>query len=91
MPIIKLTQVIDQHTLKEIGDFEMKDKWERLQRIFALQTKPDEKYAVWIDLMSDNGQDLTDKQIAISASQAVWLLRDFFKQPKKIWSKVKTD
>ena len=86
---IQYTAVLNQHELKEIATLTVDHKFERLRRVFNVPMKDDEEYPVWIDLMADNGYDLLDEQITISASNALWLLRDFYSAPKKYWSKIK--
>jgi hypothetical protein len=91
MTVIQVTQVMNEYKLKEIAKVTMSDGFERLRRVFPTSMPVGEKRPVWIDLMSEDGQDLLDEQITISASQAKFLLKDFFKLPKKIWSKVKLE
>lgn len=87
MAVIKLTQVLNSHELNEIITLRVNEEFERFKRIFPNQA--DEELQVWIDLMSDDGYDIIDDPIAITASQAQWLLRDFYRRPKKEWVKIK--
>ena len=87
MAVIQITQVVDEHTLKEIVKLKT-DAWEQLHRIFPVQVSKDEPLQVLVDLMDDSGQDLIADPLCISASQALWLLQGFFSRPKTEWSKI---
>ena len=89
MPVIKVTQVINAHELKEITTLKVVDKFERFRRIFRADVDKAEPLQVWIDEMSEDGNDLIGDPIAITASQGLFLLKDFYKRPKKEWSKIK--
>ena len=89
MTVVKVTQEISKTELKEIATFTVEHGFERLHRIFNVPIKAGEEYPVLLDEMSSDGQDLIGDPIIISASNALWLLRDFYSAPKKDWSKIK--
>ena len=62
--------------------------WERLDRILP-KHQTDEPFDCWVDLMDREGNIVSDSPFVIRYHQAIWLLRDFFKQPRAIWTKVK--
>lgn len=66
-----------------IGQYELVDRWERLERIFAVEVKnpPSEHpLQVWIEEKNEDG-DLTDRCIAVAPYHGIWFLRDFLNQP----------
>ncbi len=40
--------------------------------------------------MDHEGNIISDSPFIVRYHQAIWLLRDFFKQPRAIWTKVKS-
>ena len=90
MSVIKITQVIDDSNLNEIVTLETdNDIWERLHRIFPNHNNQTESLQVWVDLLSDDGADIIDDPVSMSASQGRWFLKDFCHRPKKEWVKIK--
>ena len=91
--ILWITQVQSDGNDIEICTLNARDgTWDRLTRIFSfsnriLETSHNGNVIITLKI-SDH--DLSDEDpIIITDYHGQWLLRDFFKVPKKLWNKVK--
>lgn len=78
----------------EIVKLHLMDSWERLERVLFLEAdddpEPTRPYQVWVEEITAEGDfPEVERSLAISTSDAHWLLADFFGEPKSIWSKLK--
>ncbi|MFA5379393.1 MAG: hypothetical protein WC455_26790 [Dehalococcoidia bacterium] len=86
--ILQFTQVKNEHELKDIGKLETTEDYERITRVVKPLPQSSAKYSVWIDRMSEDGSSLLGDPITVSPDQALYLLKDFFKMPKKMYGRL---
>ena len=66
--------------------------WERLHRVFPSSQSDLKPGHILIELMDGAGENiLSEEPIVIPDHQAHWLLKDFFKLPRKVYSLVRLD